>query len=213
MNTKQRTTLKTAASLLVAAALLLPLSNANAHCDSLDGPVIITAKAALEKGEVTPILKWVQPADEADIKEAFQHTLIVRAKGPEARELADRYFFETLVRVHRAGEGAPYTGLKATAADAGPAVVGADKALETGSVDGLVKLVTEDAAEGIRKRFAHTRELKENAGHNVESGREFVAAYVDYVHYVEGLHAAAAKKGGHHGEAEAKAAPEGGHAH
>jgi hypothetical protein len=210
MNVKHRRTL---AALSLASLLLFPLAKASAHCDSLDGPVILTARAALEKGDVAPILKWVRPADEAEIKEAFQHTLAVRGKGPEARELADRYFFETLVRVHRAGEGAPYTGLKATVAEAGPAVVGADKALETGSVDGLVKLVTDEAAEGIRRRFARARELGKHADHNVAAGREYVAAYVDYVHYVEGLHAAASKTGGHHGEAGHEAAPEGGHAH
>ena len=208
MNVKHRRTL---AALSLASLLLFPLAKASAHCDSLDGPVILTAKAALEKGDVTPILKWVRPADEGEIRSAFASTLAVRAKGPEARELADRYFFETLVRVHRAGEGAPYTGLKATVAEAGPAVVGADRALETGSVEGLVTLVTEEGAAGIRKRFAHARKLREEANHNVEAGREYVAAYVDYVHYVEGLHAAAEKKAGHHGEAEA--APSGGHAH
>jgi hypothetical protein len=31
---------------------------AGAHCDTLDGPVVMTAKAALEKGDVTPVLKW-----------------------------------------------------------------------------------------------------------------------------------------------------------
>lgn len=206
-----------AATLTLAALLLLPLSQANAHCDSLDGPVVATARAALEKGDVTPILKWVRPADEGEIKQAFQQARAVRALGAEARGLADRSFFETLVRVHRAGEGAPYTGLKATVADAGPAVMGADKALETGSVDGVVKLVTEEAAEGIRRRFAHTQELRKHADHNVDAGREYVAAYVDYVHYVEGLHAAAAKQAGHHG-AEGHAATEGsgggdGHAH
>jgi hypothetical protein len=86
-------------------------------------------------------------------------------------------------------------------AEAGPAVVGADKALETGSVEDLVKLVTQDAAEGIEKRFRRALELKKHAGESVDKGREFVAVYVDYVHHVEGLHAAAAS-GGHHGEAE-----------
>ena len=33
---------------------------ARAHCDTLDGPVVTTAKAALEKGDVTPLLKWVR---------------------------------------------------------------------------------------------------------------------------------------------------------
>jgi hypothetical protein len=178
--------------------------------------VILEARKALEKGDVTPILKWVQPADEGEIKAAFHKTMAVRGKGKEAKDLADRFFFETLVRVHRAGEGAPYTGLRDSAAEAGPAVVEADKALEKGSVDGLAKAVAEEANEGIRERFARVRELGKHADHNTEAGREYVAAYVDYVHYVEGLHAAASKNAGHHhGEAAAahgEAEPKG-HAH
>ena len=171
-----------------------------AHCDTLDGPVVTTARAALEKGDVTPVLKWVQKDDEAAIREAFQKTLAVRAKGPEAKALADMYFFETLVRIHRAGEGAPYTGLKPT--EPGVAVAGADKALETGSVDGLVKMMTEDVAEGVRMRFARALELEKHADEGVEKGREFVESYVDFVHYVEGLHEAATTSGGHPGEAK-----------
>jgi hypothetical protein len=100
-----------AAVLLTGLWLIIP-GIASAHCDTLDGPVVMTAKAALEKGDVTPVLKWVRKEDEKEIREQFKKTLTVRAKGPEAKELADMYFFETLVRIHRAGEGAPYTGLK-----------------------------------------------------------------------------------------------------
>lgn len=83
-----------------------------AHCDTMGGPVIREAKAALEKGDVTPILKWVRKENETEIKTAFAKAVAVRANGPEAKELADRYFIETFVRLHRAGEGAPYTGIK-----------------------------------------------------------------------------------------------------
>ena len=79
---------------------------AEAHCDTMGGPVVADAKVALEKKDVTPALKWVNVKDEREIRELFTKTLKVRAHGSEARELADRYFFETLVRVHRAGEGA-----------------------------------------------------------------------------------------------------------
>src|SRR5574340_348706 len=99
-----------------------------AHCDTLDGPVVATARASLEKGDVTPVLKWVRKEDEKEIQELFNKTLIVRKQGKEAKELADMYFFETLVRIHRAGEGAPYTGLKA-AGTVEPSVAAADKAL------------------------------------------------------------------------------------
>ena len=84
-----------------------------AHCDTMDGPVVAAARVALEKGDIAPVLKWVKPEREKEIRAAFARTLSVRAGGPEAKELADMYFFETLVRVHRAGEGAPLHGSSA----------------------------------------------------------------------------------------------------
>lgn len=171
--------------------------NAFAHCDTLEGPVVQTARIALDKGDITPLLKWVQPDDEGEIQAAFKNTLAVRAEGAEARKLADKYFFETLVRVHRAGEGAPYTGLKPGAA-VDPAVVLADEALETGSVDRLVDVLTKAMADGIRERFQHARESRGRADDSVEAGRDFVEAYVIFTHYVEGLHATIKANADHH---------------
>jgi hypothetical protein len=172
-----------------------------AHCDTLDGPVIQAAKLALEKGDITPVLKWVKKPQEAELREVFKKTLDVRTKGPEAKELADMYFFETLVRMHRAGEGAPYTGLKPAGAGE-PTVAAADKALETGSADELANEIANAVREGIQKRFAEVSERKKHADASVEAGREFVEAYVQYVHYVEGIHKMAAKGAGHHGHAK-----------
>jgi hypothetical protein len=173
--------------------------NAFAHCDTLDGPVVQAARIALEKGDVTPLLKWVHADDERKIRVAFQKTFAVRAKGAEAKELADMYFFETLVRIHRAGEGAPYTGLK-PGKTVDPAVALADKALESGSVDKLADVLTKAMANGIRERFQHASETQEHADDSVAAGREFVEAYVIFTHYVEGLHAIIKGSGGHHGE-------------
>ena len=173
--------------------------NAFAHCDTLDGPVVQAARKALEKGDVTPLLKWVQADDEKEIRVAFQKTLAVREKGAAAKELADIYFFETLVRIHRAGEGAPYTGLKPGEA-VDPAVALADKALESGSVDKLVDVLTKAMANGIHERFQHASETQKHANDSVAAGREFVEAYVIFTHYVEGLHAIIKGRGGHHGE-------------
>jgi len=167
-----------------------------AHCDTLDGPVVATARTALEKGDITPVLKWVRPEDENEIKAAFSKTLAVRGKGPEARELADMYFFETLVRIHRAGEGAAYTGLKPGEA-IDPAVALADKALESGSADKLVEVLTNAMAKGIRERFQHAGETKKHADDSVAAGSKFVEAYVIFTHYVEGLHAMIKESGGH----------------
>lgn len=173
--------------------------NALAHCDTLDGPVIQTARIALAKGDVTPVLKWVQADDAKEISAAFQKTLAVRTKGAEAKELADMYFFETLVRIHRAGEGAPYTGLKPGEA-VDPAVALADKALEGGSADKLVDFLTTAMAKGIRERFQHASATKKHADDSVAAGRDYVKAYVTFTHYVEGLHALLKGGGSQHGE-------------
>jgi hypothetical protein len=168
-----------------------------AHCDTLDGPVVTTAKKALEKGDVTPVLKWVKQDYEQEIRKAFQKTLTVRAKGPVAKEFADTYFFETLVRIHRAGEGAPYTGLKAGGTE-DPTVAASDRALENASVDALVKNISNAVSNGIRERFVRAIEKKQHADESIDAGREFVEAYVEFVHYVERLHLDAAGKSLHH---------------
>lgn len=172
--------------MIFAAAAIMP-GMAGAHCDTLDGPVVNTARTALEIGEITPLLKWVGKEHEQEITEAFNSTLKVRKLNTEAKALADMYFFETLVRIHREGEGAPYTGLKPGEA-VDPAVVLADKALESGSVDKLVNVLTNAMANGIRKRFNHASETQKHADESVAAGREFVEAYVIFTHYVEGLH-------------------------
>jgi len=191
------------ASTLVGAGLICPPA-ARSHCDTMDGPVVQAAKVALEKKDVTPVLKWVKKEAEAEIKTAFARTLVVRAQGADARDLADQFFFETLVRLHRTSEGEPFTGIKPSGTELEPAIVGADKALETGSVDDVVKLVTDEAAAGVRKRFAEAREKRKHAEKSVEAGREFVAAYVEYVHYVEGLHETAQGASDHHEQSAAK---------
>lgn len=198
MKKRQRLIGLSGALLLLVTLFLLP-GKSCAHCDTLDGPVVKTARAALEKGDVTPLLKWVRTENEGEIRQAFQQTLAVRGKGPEAKELADRYFFETMVRIHRAGEGAPYTGLKAGEA-VDPAVALADKALESGSVDELVEVLTKAMAGGIRERFAHARETRQHADDGVAAGREFVEAYVVFTHYVEGLHGLTKSGPAHLGE-------------
>ena len=157
----------------------------------MDGPVVASARTALEKGSVTPVLRWVAKEHEAEIREAFARVLAVRSKAPAAAEIADRWFFETLVRVHRQGEGAPFTGLKPAGADPGPGIRDADRALETGDAGPLLKSLSESIAEGVRHRLHRAIEARKHADHSVEAGREFVEEYVRYMHYVEGLHIAA----------------------
>lgn len=174
---------------------LLAAGSARAHCDTTGGPVIPEARAALEKGDVTPVLKWVKKDNEAEIKTAFAKAVAVRARGTEAKELADQYFLETIVRLHRAGEGAPYTGIKDEQVE--PIVAMADKALVDGSADEMVKKMSGHVASAVQAKFNKALEAKKNKDKSVEAGREFVEAYVIYMHYVEGIHAAIMSAGGH----------------
>jgi len=174
----------TAAAVCAGVWLLAPPA-ARAHCDTMDGPVVAAAKTALEKGDLTPVLKWVKKDREAEIRGAFQQTLAVRKLGPEAKELADKSFFETLVRIHRAGEGAPYAGLKPAGAETEPAVAKADEALISGSVKPLAQSLAAAVADGIRQRFTRAHAAKENADSSAEAGREYVEAYIEFIHYVE----------------------------
>jgi hypothetical protein len=174
--------------------------------------VVTDARQALEKGDVTPVLKWVQAGDEQQIRTAFGRALKVRAEGGEARDLADLWFFETLVRVHRAAEGAPFTGLKPAGTAPDPVVHAADEAIEKGSVDSLAKAVAAHVEAGVRERFEEARKARAHKDHSVELGREFVHAYVDYVHYVGNVHNVGAS--GPHAEGEPAApAPAHGHEH
>lgn len=174
---------------------LLLAVTARAHCDTTGGPIIPEAKAALEKGDATPILKWIKKDNEAEIKAAFAKAVAVRARGPEAKELADQYFLETLIRLHRAGEGAPYTGIKDEQVD--PIAAMADKAITEGSVDEMIKKISAHMAETVKEKFTKVVEAKKTKDKSVEAGREFVEAYVTYVHYVEGIHNAVTSAGGH----------------
>ena len=174
------------------------------HCDGMDGPVVKAAQQALVKGDVNLVLIWVPANDEAEIRKVFAKTMAVRKLNAEARELADLYFFETLVRIHRTGEGAPYTGLKPAGRDLGPAIPAADKAIETGVVEPLVKLITSESANGIRERFQKVTAAKKFNAEDVSAGREYVKAYFEFVHYVEGLHEAVQGGGDEHSESAAK---------
>lgn len=175
------------AALFLALSLFTSIPKASAHCDTLDGPVVEAAKLALQKGDVTPVLKWVTKDGEKEVREAFAATMKVRSLGEDVRKLADMRFFETLVRVHRAGEGEPFTGLKPQGT-IDPGFQAADKALHDGEIDKLAAELAKSVQGGIRKRFAEVVEKKKHADDSVEAGRAYVAAYIEYAHFIEAIH-------------------------
>lgn len=162
-------------------------AEAPAHCDTMDGPVIAAAQKALETGNVNPVLAWVRTTDEAALREAFRRTQEVRRLSPAAKRLADSYFFETLVRIHRGGEGEPYTGIKPAGADPGPAVRAAERSLAEGTPEPAAKLLGEAIHRGLHERYEAASKLRGYKPDDVEAGRRYVEAYVRYLHYVEKL--------------------------
>lgn len=172
------------------------------HCDSMDGPVVLAAKRALAARDPGPVLPYVKPDGEAEILAAFERTLAAHDGNVAANELADLYFCETAVRVHRAGEGAPYTGLKPAGLGFGPVVPVAERAIESGSADELIEVLTEKVRHEVLARFARAIALKPHAGDGVEAAREYVEAMLGLEVWSHKLYACASA-GPHeeHGEA------------
>jgi hypothetical protein len=182
-------------SILVSVMLLILASASSmfSHCDGLDGPVVQAAQKAIATGDVNLVLIWVQKGDEDEVRKIFKETIAVRKLSPEARELADMHFFETLVRLHRAGEGAGFTGLKPAGRDLGPAIPAADKALRDANVEPLINLMTTTIQDRIRDHFNETFTKQKSSKDDLDAGRAFVNAYVEYVHCVETLYETATR--------------------
>jgi hypothetical protein len=160
------------------------------HCDSLDGPVVTAARQALLQADVDLILPYVHADGEAEVRDAFDLALKARALGPEAEDVADRWFFETAVRVHRAGEGAPFTGLKPAGLDVGPVIPAAERALETGSTDELVAVLCSGVRAEVERRHRHAMALAQHASDSVPEARAYVEAMLGLQVWAHKLHLA-----------------------
>lgn len=171
--------------LVMAVFMLIPL-RASAHCDTMDGPTAKDGQTALKTGNINYALKWILPDDEAEIRGIFELSLSVRAMDPQAKELADRYFLENLVRVHRAAEGAPYTGLKPLGTPIEPKVAAADKCIEVGNLSPLKGLVDEEEMHELEEFLDKALSLKEFDVNDLEKAREYIGAYVRFFKTAEG---------------------------
>lgn len=194
----------TKVKLLAAAAALAGLISmpqaAQAHCDGVEGPVAKAALAALDSGNVDLALPFAPATAESEIKAAFAQSLKVRSLGPDAKALADRAFMETTVRLHRAGEGAPYTGLKPAGTDFGPAIPAAERAIETGNLSQVHALLVEEMEHGLHARFEHAqaaRKAADRSKNDVAAARQRASAQLGFVTYVEGLKQSAQGAAGH----------------
>lgn len=184
---------------LCVAVLLFP-ARSFAHCDSVAGPVAKDVKRALESGQVSPVLKWIRAANEPELRAAFDRAVVVRKSGAEAASLADQFFLETAVRLHRASEGAQYSGLKPASAADEPAPAIVDAALRNGSFQPVIDSVVSDIRKVLGKRIEALEHARAHADVTHALGREYVKAYVELVHYVERLQSSSEGHG--HAESE-----------
>jgi hypothetical protein len=160
------------------------------HCDTLDGPVVRAAQRALDAGNVALVLPFVPKSAEREVSDAFQKVCAARTPSAVCREIADRYFFETVVRLHRAGEGAPFTGLKPAGLDVGPIIPVAEKAIETRSPAPLEEALLTTLGEEMASRFAHLEHLRGGAHRGVDGARAYVGAMLGLQVWAHGLYQA-----------------------
>lgn len=174
---------------LFSLSILLFISNpVSAHCDGVDGPVVLAAKKAIETQNLDHALIWIKAEYEDELRTMFEKTLKVRTQSQEIQEMADMYFFETFVRLHRMGEGASYTGLKEAGRDLGLAIPAADKSIENESLTELYKLLSDKLHNSLHYYYENVIDAKNFDIDNVEAGREYVENYVKFMHFVEAIY-------------------------
>ncbi len=178
---------KIAGMLFLASFIFIFTNTTSAHCDSYDGPVIKDAEKALETNNVNLVLKWVTKEQEKEITTLFHKTYELRNGDKDIFEIVQKHFFETLVRLHRETEGAPYTGLK-PAGTTKQIIQMTDKALIENNIDDFLLKLNNHIDKVVREKYKKVSELNKVKDDSVEKGREFVAAYVDYTHTVEAIH-------------------------
>jgi hypothetical protein len=166
-----------------------PVAGMAPHCDTMDGPVVKAARLALDTGNVNLALPWVQEQAEEELMAAFRRTLESRAKADgHAKAVIDLWFYETAVRLHRQGEGAPYTGLKPAGLDEGSVIPMADRAIEEGDAGQLIGFVTDAVKEELGSRFADATSKKGFDPDDVGAAREYVHAMLGFVLYAHQLY-------------------------
>lgn len=166
---------------------IIAVQPAEAHCDSYDGPVLKDAARALESNNVELIKKWISAEDEGQVVALFHKTYSLKNEDPEVYEIVKTHFYETFVRLHRQMEGASYTGLK-PAGTTSQIIVMSDKALENGDIDQLLNALSNHVNSVLKEKYEKVAALEKVKNDSPASGRQFVAAYVDYTHSIEAVH-------------------------
>jgi len=173
-------------SLFLISIFILSVNVTFAHCDTMDGPLIADARKAMSQDNVNYVLKWVSAANESEIRDAFNLVMKVKGLSPEAKELSEKYFFDTVVRIHRAGEGVPFTGVKPSGTLVDEKVLAADKSIEIGNLAPLSGMVSNNDLSELTELFNKVLSLKDFDVNNIKAGRDYIEAYVQFFKFAEG---------------------------
>lgn len=165
------------------------------HCDTIDGPIIQAAKKAVEDANVLRVLPWVPAEAEQELRDAFEDVMHAREKHQDAQKVADRWFFETAVRLHLQGEGQPFTGLKPKGTGRSPAVTLAEKAIETGDLTELLELLKADEGFGLERYFERVRTTSVFDPRDTAAARTHIQAMLDFLHLADSIHRIASGNG------------------
>lgn len=190
-----KTSTRFGAAIRSVAALFV--QSASAHCDTEDGPAVQDGRRALEAGNVNIALKWVHPEGEDEVRASFDAAMANRARGGDGSAATDRQFLEALVRVHRAGEGAGFDGIKPTGAELPPEVEAADACVAAGNLEALRSLISEDRWSELERRFHVMQSKRDFDVDDLDAARDYVGAYVSFYKYAEG-HDGDHHHAGHH---------------
>lgn len=173
--------------ILLFMSIMIP-TKISAHCDSIEGPVVKAAVKAIETGNINYVLIWIPENEEPELIRLFDKVLRVRVLNDEVKELADLYFFETAVRLHRMGEGVGYTGIKPAGYQPEAGISEADNALQEKNLDVLLSNISSDHSAQLIELYSEVLTKSNYDVNDLRAGREYVEAYVHFMHFVEEIY-------------------------
>lgn len=160
------------------------------HCDSMDGPVVTAAQKALAADDVDLVLPYVPASGEDEVRDAFDRVMPLHAADGPGADVARLWFDETVVRVHRAGEHAPYTGLKPAGLDVGPVIPLAEKAVESGEAGEVFQALAAELHHELTRRLDNVQRLAARKDESVPAARDYVHAMLGFEVYANNVHQA-----------------------
>lgn len=158
------------------------------YCDAMDGPVATAARRAIETKDVREVLAWVPQASEEELTTAFDRTLTERDKSREAKDIADLWFIETVVRLHMPEEGLPFTGLKPEGLEEGPVYARAKRAIADERPELLVRYLQNVLDDEVRIRFREVLAHKGSHPNDTEEGRAYIRAFLEFTGFCQGVY-------------------------